>query len=68
VGVFVTYKGWHHVHYVYALRNLVFITRLTGPKIVDTQFQDGAGSILLPFSRIKVVNAVVMYNHYNITS
>ena len=35
---------------------------------IDTQFHDGAGSVSLSFLHLKVVNAVVMYNHYKITS
>jgi len=29
-------KGWQHFHYVYSLPNCVFVTRLTGPNIIDT--------------------------------
>ena len=29
------YKGWQHVNSVYSLPNRVFVTRFTGPRIVD---------------------------------
>jgi len=36
VAILFAYKGWQHFHYVNSLPNLIFITRLTWPKIVDS--------------------------------
>jgi len=35
---------------------------------IAADFQDGAAIVSLSFLHLKVVNAVVMYNHYKITS
>jgi len=61
------YKRYQYFHYVYSLPSRVFITRLTGPKIVDTHFQDGASSVLHSLFPIKDAKTSIMYIHYQIT-
>jgi len=65
-GFSFAYKRWQHFHYVYSLPNPVFISWLTGPKIIDAHFQDGAGSVVLPVLFIPGGNTSIMCIHYQI--